>query len=97
MVFAWLDLAYVIYNSRSGTIYRPYIVTDEQSKLTDYLLLQSNLATVQEINLHLITQIDLPVSRTLCVQPSEGATEECRRMGDCFHCAINFEPNYLNS
>lgn len=97
ILFARVDLADVLYNWKRGTIHRPYTVTDERSNLTGYLLPQFGLAAMREINSYLNVKKGLPVSRTQCVQLSGGEIEGCRRTGNCFHCAINFESNYLDS
>lgn len=75
-------------------MYIPYSVTDEQSYLTDCLLLQFELAAKRKIYLYLNAKEGLQSSRTQCAQQSDVEIERCRMM---FHCAINFETNYLDS
>lgn len=74
---------------------RPYTVTDKRSNLKAVYFCSLGWQQCDKSTCTSVPKMGLPICMTHKLVKGRG--EGCRRMASSFHCAINFDQNYLDS
>lgn len=74
---------------------RPYTVIDNRSNLKPVYFCSLVWQQCDKSTCPSVPKMGLPICMTHKLVKGRG--KGYRKMVDCFHCAINFEPNYLDS